>query len=80
METARWYFFCDLEGLSPLPPSFPSQGGPGVQSRVKGDLTATCLGKWAPPRPSLRSLGELQVEKVQGKLGEAGSARGHAAA
>ena len=57
METARWYFFCDLEGLSPLPPSFPSQGSPGVQSRVKGDLTATCLGKWAPPRPCLQEPG-----------------------
>lgn len=39
---------------------------------MKGDLTATCLGKRAPPKPCLRRLGELQVEEVQGKLGRLG--------
>lgn len=50
-------FSCDLKGLSPLLPVVLPLGRPGVQSRVKGALRATCAGKWARPKPCLPEAG-----------------------
>lgn len=45
---------------------------------MKGDFTATCLGKWAPPKPCLLS-GELQVEEVPAGSGPQHSCNPHGA-